>query len=135
MSSKDIAVNIAADEEVVVRTRKKRLSPLRWQAFGVGHKDNKEAISIWKVVGEFSKFESFLFSELGDKLDWSNKVILDLNDYNKSEARAIGNASRTWIKKNLLKKMKPNHYMVNPWFITPKAFDKHLEIISEWEQL
>ena len=128
MSQSTIQVNLAPQDEVIIKTVKKSRWLFPFIPMGVKSMRNPNTIDGLDVIVLFSKPELALLKVVKDGINKDHTI--NIKRASKQEARAIA----SWIKKGLLFRLRRENYMVNPYFLTP-PIDKHEDILETWNLL
>ena len=106
---------------------------MRFRALGIVNSRQPESIDAIEYICEFTKSELFLLREVYRHTEDNNRLTLRPKSYTSAEQAKLKMATRLWIKKRLLKRLKREYYMVNPWFLPPR--DEQLAAMDRWKAL
>lgn len=102
----------------------------------LGRFNPKESRSIEAIdyIRQFNTAELFLLGEVDKHLDDDSKVTLRVKAYSTADQARLKRAIPLWIDKKLLKRIKRERYMVNPWFLVPPK-DEQAAAVGYWSSL
>lgn len=130
-----IPANIHVSEGRDVRISS--IGPNKWcmhfRAFGVENPRQPESIDAAEYICSFTKSELFLFQQVYKHTKESNNLTLRPKSYSPAELAKLRTAIPLWIEKGLLKRIKREYYMVNPWFLPPRS--EQLAEMDRWRVL
>ena len=139
MPKESIDVNVD-DEDIEIHFRRKTKPAKPKFLFyyrGIGIKDMKfpDSIDTLDEISKFTKPELVLLHITNEKLIGDTlQMCIIKKDYPIKEQRQLTLAIKTWIKKGFLKRIRREHYMINPYFITPNV-GRHEILMDTWNNL
>jgi len=113
------------------------VAPNKWcmhfRPFGVVNVRQPESLDAAEHISAFNKAELFLFLEVYKQTEENNNLTLRPKSYSPAELAKLRTAIPLWIEKGLLKRIKREYYMVNPWFLPPRS--EQLAEMDRWRVL
>lgn len=123
-----IQVNLDKDRELTLTSKNKSKAVFKFRPMGIIMQKDEHSMDSIGVIGTFTKAEMALLMIVKDDLAPCNEIRI------KHEDRSIAGAVRSWLKRGLLLRTSREHYVVNPYFITPSL--KYQEDALElWHRL
>lgn len=102
---------------------------------GIVNRHKIESIDFIQAVMDMTKAEQLVIQTIKDLLTWENEtgeVYVPLSEmFTKSENAVFRKGFALLKKKDLVRRTKPSHYMVNPNALIPRRYDEGLRL---WEQ-
>ncbi len=80
---------------------------------------NPESIDALDVICNFDKSELFVLSLVKARISPSHEVTLNRSSLSEGEQRKLQKGVKSFLDKTLMIRLKREHYMVNPYFLTP----------------
>jgi len=126
--------DIEDDEIVQIKTYKRGSWIINFRPLGIVNSRQPESMDSFEYICEFTKGELFLLREVYRHTDKDNNCLtLRLKTYTSADQAKLKNVIPLWIKKGLLKRIKQEYYMVNPWFLPPR--EEHMKAMNCWKAL
>jgi len=107
---------------------------INFRALGAFDPCKPDSLCAIQYIARFSKPELFLFNEVCKHTEENSRLTLRRGSYNSPDQERLRVAIRKWIDKNLMQRIKREHYMVNPWFLVPPK-EQQLDAINRWKAL
>jgi len=107
---------------------------INFRAFGAYNSRKPESIDAVEYISEFTKAELFLFRTVCEHTAKNCTITLRPRSFSPAEQAKLKKAIPLWIKKRLLKRIKREYYVVNPWFLVPPK-KEHLKVMRQWSEL
>jgi hypothetical protein len=135
MTSTTFTVNHTAQEHVAVNVQSKASWLFPFRPLGKLPMHSKpDHVDALAEICKFSKAELFLLDIVREHLEPNNFIKITKAKYTQSVQQKVSLAISTWIKKGLIKRVKREQYLVNPYFLVP-ALDKQDLVKKHWETL
>lgn len=125
MITTELSVNHTSEEDVIIRKIKKDKWIFPFTPLGKKSMRDTNSLDAVDTITFFTKGELLLLREVKNNINKLHEVKLNSPD------RCIATAIRSWIKKGLIKRIKREHYIVNPYFITP-SLEYQQTIKDKW---
>jgi hypothetical protein len=127
-----LSVNLNPNEDLVVRTQEKSKWLIPFTPIGKHSMRNPDSIDALDVICKFNTRELYLLSEMRANLNPTYKFTIKRKDYSPTDYRRLTTAVRSFLTLGLIKRIKREQYMINPYFLVP-SLDKQKDLIQEWE--
>ena len=93
------------------------------------------SMNLIQEMAKMSKPELFLISMVEDKLSYysefsTGEVCIDTSDLTSTQKQYITNGYKKLYNKNILRRTRRSHYIINPLLILPRAINEATEL---WE--
>lgn len=122
------------DTEITFTASKRASWYMHFRAFGAFNSKDPESMNSVNHIAEFSKAELFLYREVCGRTGENSRLTLRPKSYTPAEQAKLKKATPLWIKKGLLKRIKREYYMVNPWFLIPPK-QEQVKAMDYWRAL
>ena len=139
MPKESIDVNVD-DEDIEIHFHRKKRPPKPKFLFyyrGIGIKDMKkpDSIDTLNEISKFTKSELLLLNITNEKLEGDTlQMTIVKKDYSQADQQKLTLAIKSWIQKGFIKRIRREHYMINPYFITPNV-GRHEILMDAWNYL
>ena len=115
----------------VIKNKKKSYWVIPFRPVGKTSWD-KNSMNSLNIISKFSKAELFLLDVIQERIDVKAEVVIKKSDFSLHKQRVITSAIKSWTTKNLIKRTKREHYLVNPYFLVPDR-DFQTSAKENWE--
>lgn len=128
-----INVNLAKNEYLETRKVKSAKVPNYFRVGnGTMNKQKIKSINLVKEATQMTKAEQLVINSIMDNVKWDNEtgeVYLSLSSFlTPTNVKVFLKGFKLLKEKNLVKRTKQSHYMINPAALIPKDFTKALEL-------
>lgn len=134
MALTTVSVNLNPDEFLEVSSRKQSPWLIPFTPIGKSSMRNRECIDALDVICTFNSKELFLLKLIKERIDVSNEVYLKKQTFTEGDSRKITSAMKSLINRGLVKRIKREHYMINPYFLVPPK-DKQQVLLNQWKSI
>ena len=135
---KDIITHISLDKDYILKPiRKDRTNKPKFRMFGITQGDNMDLMDYSLTV---SKAESRMLVLIKNSILWDQyeqeyvpivKVKPSSLDITTSEKDVMNRALKKLIDDNIVRKVKPWHYMIDPKLLVPSNYEKYNKIWND----
>lgn len=132
MALATISVNVLPDEHLKISSVKKSNWLFPFTPIGKKAMNKPDTLDALDMICNFNKGELFLLKEIKDGMQRNHAVVLKKSNYALTDARKITKAINSFIKLGILKRVKREYYLVNPYFLVPNK-DDQLMIKMTWD--
>jgi hypothetical protein len=126
------------DEDYVVSTKKKtpRIKKPPFMAIAGGAFMIDKDKSLLQIIGRMTPAERWFFLYIEARMDQANNIaIVKSNELTKTQIKYKVCAYKTLYQQGLVKKIKREHYMINPEMIIAFDDDIYTAMVTLWEAL
>lgn len=121
-------INLNEDEELVVSTKKKKAIKPNFYMIGNGtmNKYRIKSIDLVQAVTEMTKVEQRVIILIKDLVTFDNTdgvVYVKFSKDEKQQQKKFLEGYKLLEKKELVRRVKPSHYMVNPSALIPTDYE------------
>ena len=134
MNTTQVQINLNRDERLVLSKERKSKWLVPFTPIGKAIMQNPDSIDALELICSFNKGELALLKVLKDGLDRYHQVTIQKSNLSLGDNRKLTQAIKSFIKKGLLKRIRREVYMVNPFFLVPASNSQEL-LILEWHSL
>jgi len=129
-----IQFNLNPNEELVKKINRKTVPHFKMIGDGMATSKTVKSIDFLREIINATKAEQFVIITIKDLLTHKTvdgEVFIKLSDFTQTQQRVFLKGFKLLEKKNLAKRTKQSHYMINPNAIIPINYE---EAIEKWNK-